>query len=133
MAPSWVNELSPSAPQGSELLAKERARSNLSVEQLSEFLHTKDVLRRQDKILKILKSEKAFEKSQNYFSGREARFITALARAKRLQQLATRHGWTQDDYQMATELISEPGPYGLHASMFLVHQSNVVFCLCVQL
>lgn len=129
MAPSWVKNLSPSAPQGSELLAKERAQSNLSVEQLSEFLHTKDVLRRQDGILKILKSEKAFDKSQNYFNGRETRFITALARAKRLQQLATEHGWTQDEYQMATELISEPGPYGLHASMFLVNQSSIVTSL----
>lgn len=129
MAPSWVKNLAPSAPQGSELLAKERARSNLSVEQLSEFLHTKDVLRRQDEVLKILKSEKAFDKSQNYFDGRESRFITALARAKRLQQLATKHGWTQDEYQMATELISEPGPYGLHASMFLVNPSRTAFAL----
>lgn len=120
MAPSWVKELQPAGPQGSELLEKERSQSNLPVSRLAEFLFTKDVLARQDKILKVLKSEKAFDKSQNYFDGREARFITALSRAKRLQQLAEEYRWTRDEYVMATELISEPGPYGLHVSMFLV-------------
>ena len=120
MAPAWVKNLRPSGPQGSELLEKERDQSNIAVERLSEFLFTKEVLARQDKILGILKKEKTFDKSQNYFDGREARFVTALARAKRLQQLAEQHKWTQDEYIMATDLISEPGPYGLHVSMFLV-------------
>ena len=120
MAPFWVNNLKPSGPQGSELLEKERAQSNIPVGRLSEFLFTRDVLDRQDKILRILITEKAFDKSQNYFDGREDRFVTALARAKRLQQLAVQHEWSRDDYVMATDLISEPGPYGLHVSMFLV-------------
>ena len=120
MAPSWVNNLKPSGPQGSELLENERAQSNVPVNRLSEFLFTKEVLDRQHKILKLLQTEKIFEKSKNYFDGREARFITALARAKRLQQLAVEYRWTQDEYVMATDLISEPGPYGLHITMFLV-------------
>lgn len=120
MAPSWVKDLSPSGPQGTELLKQERAQSNVSVEKLSEFLFTKEVLARQDKILNILKADKVFDKSQNYFAGRETRFITALARQKRLQQLNEQHGWTKDEYIMASELISEPGPYGLHVSMFLI-------------
>lgn len=37
-----------------------------------------------------------------------------------MRQLAVENHWSQDEYQMASELISEPGPYGLHASMFLV-------------
>lgn len=119
-APSWVKALKPSGPQGSELLKQERDQSNVPVEKLANFLFTKDVLDRQTKILNILKSEKVFDKSQNYFAGRVERFQTALARAKRLQQLTVKHQWTRDEYQMATELISEPGPYGLHASMFLV-------------
>jgi acyl-CoA oxidase len=120
MAPSWVKKLTPSGPQGSELLDQERAQSTIPVKRLSEFLFTKEVLARQDKILSILKREKVFNKSQNYFAGREARFETALARAKRLRLLAVQHKWTKDEYMMASELTSEPGPYGLHAGMFLV-------------
>ena len=120
MAPIWVRKLTPSGPQGTELLDQERAQSQIPVEKLSEFLFTKEVLARQDKILKVLKSEKVFDKSQNYFSGREERFQRALARAKRMRQLAVENRWSQDEYMMASELVSEPGPYGLHASMFLV-------------
>ena len=80
----------------------------------------KEVLDRQHRILNILTAEKLFDKSQNYFDGRVERFQTALARQKRLSQLSKKHGWSRDEYQMASELISEPGPYGLHVSMFLV-------------
>lgn len=90
------------------------------MQKLSEFLFSKEVLARQERVLSILKADRVFDKSQNYFDGREARFQTALARAKRMRQLAVKHRWSQDEYMMASELISEPGPYGLHASMFLV-------------
>ena len=126
MAPPWVKKLKPSGPQGSELLEQERAQSNVPVKKLSEFLFTKEVIARQERVLDILKSEKVFNKSQNYFDGREARFQTALARAKKLRQLAVQHRWSQDEYMMASELISEPGPYGLHASMFLVRRRPYV-------
>ena len=120
MAPSWVNKLTPSGPQGSELLEQERNQSRVPVQKLSEFLFTKEVLERQTKVLSILQKEDVFNKSQNYFSGREERFQRALARAKRMRQLAVENRWSQDEYMMASDLISEPGPYGLHASMFLV-------------
>ncbi|KAL8926411.1 MAG: hypothetical protein Q9208_002954 [Pyrenodesmia sp. 3 TL-2023] len=120
MTPPWVQKLRPSDPQGSELLHQERRQSNLSIEKLSEFLFTREVLDRQDKILNILTSDKVFDKSLNYFDGRIERFQTALKRQKRLQQLSVQHNWSRDDYIMASELISEPGPYGLHVSMFLI-------------
>ena len=120
MAPQWVTKLEPSGPQGAELLKQERDNSNIPVERLSEFLFTRETLDRQDQILKILIADKVFDKSQNYFDGRLERFKTALARQKRLSQLSKKHKWTTDEYQMASELISEPGPYGLHVSMFLV-------------
>ena len=115
--PPWVKGLKPSGPQGSELLKQERDQS---LSRSSPFLFTKEVLDRQTKILDILKAEKVFDKSQSYFAGRVERFQTALARAKRLQQLTVKHQWTKDEHQMAAELISEPGPYSLHVSMFLV-------------
>ncbi|MCJ1295159.1 fatty-acyl coenzyme A oxidase [Xylographa carneopallida] len=122
MAPptAWVKKLTPSEPQGSDLLIQERSKSNLDVDKLATFLFTNEVLQRQAKILKVLQADKVFDKSQNYFDGRVDRFKTALARAKRLEQLKVKNRWTQEEFQMANELISEPGPYGLHATMFLI-------------
>lgn len=118
--PEWVKKLKPSGVQGSELLAAERNKSNIDVEGLSRFLFTQEGLDRKRRILKILQSEKVFDKSQNYFAGRVDRFETALARAKKLRQIGVHHKWTQEDRIVANDLISEPGPYGLHESMFLV-------------
>ena len=120
--PDWVTKLTPSGPQGSELLERERAKSNLPVDKLADFLFTKEALDRRQKILEILQSEQIFDKSQNYFAGRVDRVKTALSRAKRLTQLRNKHGWTDDDYLVANELISEPTPYGLHDHMFLASQ-----------
>lgn len=118
--PDWVKNLKPGGPQGTDLLKGERDQSNVNVEQLSTFLHTPEGLQRKRKILSILQGEKVFDKSQNYFAGRVDRFETALARSKKLRQLEVKHGWTQQEKQCANELVSEPGPYGLHESMFLV-------------
>ncbi|KAK7893739.1 hypothetical protein LTR67_006440 [Exophiala xenobiotica] len=118
--PEWVKALKPSGPQGSELLQQERARSNLNVDQLADFMFTKEILERNERLLNILTAEPVFDKSQNYFRGRTARIEASLARGKRLQQLQVKHKWTREEFQAANELVSEPTPYGLHASMFLV-------------
>ncbi|KAK4971178.1 hypothetical protein LTR66_011486 [Elasticomyces elasticus] len=122
--PQWVKQLTPSGPQGSELLEQERAKSKIPVEQLSKFLFTQAGLDRKRRILQVLQSEKVFDKSQNYFAGRVDRFETALARAKKLRQLQVKLKWTEEDKQCANELVSEPGPYGLHESMFLITLRN---------
>jgi acyl-CoA oxidase len=127
--PQWVKDLKPSPPQGVDIIQAEREKSKLSVEKLSNFLFTKEVIERQERILKILQAEKVFDKSQNYFDGRVDRFKTALARAKRLRQLQVKHNWNRDEYMCANDLVSEPGPYGLHASMYLV----CLRCLCTTL
>ncbi|KAK5156527.1 hypothetical protein LTS14_004739 [Recurvomyces mirabilis] len=118
--PQWVKDLKPAAPQGSELLEQERSKSKINVDTLSAFLHSREGLARKRRVLKILENDKVFNKEQNYFAGRIDRFETALARAKKLRQLVIRHGWDNDDRMVANELISEPGPYGLHESMFLI-------------
>ncbi|KFX87306.1 hypothetical protein V490_08366 [Pseudogymnoascus sp. VKM F-3557] len=117
--PDWVAKLTPSGPQGSELLATERAKSNINIEKLSNFMFGKEALENEAKILAILQSEKVFDKSNNAFLGRVEKFPVALARAKKLRQLQVKHNWSTEDYRIADGLISEPGPYGLHASMFL--------------
>ena len=118
--PQWVRDLKPSGPQGSELLTQERNASNVNVDQLSNFLFTKEGIERKRRVLKDLQSEKIFDKSQNYFAGRVDRFETALARAKKLRQLQLKNDWSMEERMTANELISEPGPYGLHESMFLI-------------
>lgn len=117
--PSWVKALKPSGTPGSELIEAERAKSNLNVDQLSSFMFTNEALERNARILKILEKDQIFDKSQNYFRGRMERIEAALARGKRLRQLSVKHNWSQEEYQVANELIGEPTPYGLHASMFL--------------
>lgn len=118
--PSWVKALKPSGPQGSDLLKQERSKSNLDVDRLANFMFTKEVLERNQRLLKILEAEEVFDKSQNYFRGRNERIQAALARGKRLRQLSVKYNWSKEEYQVANDLISEPTPYGLHASMFLV-------------
>lgn len=98
----------------------ERAKSNIPVDQLTTYLFESPFLETKRKILKILESEKLFDKSKNYFSGRVERFEVALARAKRLRQLAVEHEWALEDHNIAVDLLSEPMPYGLHGTMFLV-------------
>jgi len=122
--PDWVRQLQPSGPQGSELLSQERAQSKVNVDSLARFIFTDEGLARKRRILNILEADKIFDKSQNYFASRVDRFQTALARSKRLRQLAVEHRWSQDDRIVANDLVSEPGPYGLHESMFLVSLNN---------
>ncbi|KAI9044347.1 acyl-CoA oxidase [Aspergillus affinis] len=118
--PAWVQALKPADPQGSELLSQERAQSNINVDRLGELLHTKEFLDRQDRLLALLQSEPVFDKSQNHTLGRTERIQKSLGKAKRLQQLAEQHNWSMEELHTANDLLGEPTPYGLHASMFLV-------------
>jgi hypothetical protein len=51
--PSWVKDLKPAGPQGTELLSQERAKSNVNVKALSTFLHTQEGIDRKRTILKM--------------------------------------------------------------------------------
>lgn len=125
--PDWVKQLKPSGAQGHELLKAERAASNIPIQELQELLHTKDVIVRKQKILNLLKAEKVFDKSQNYFMGRTDRFERALAREKRLRILKKQHNWTLEEFRTAIDLVGEPGPYGLHDSMFKVRVRSIYY------
>lgn len=116
--PDWVRSLRPSGPQGSDILAAERAASVLDADSLATFMHTEETLQRDARILSILESDPVFNKSDDYFRGRIDRLKAALARGKRLQRLTKEHGWSEDEYHVAYELIGEPTPYGLHMGMF---------------
>lgn len=118
--PAWVKALHESGRSGKQCLELERQKSSVDVDKLATHLFTNEVLARNEKLLQILLADPVFNKTQNYFRGRDARIEAALARGKRLRQLSVQHRWTNEEYTAANELIVEPTPYGLHASMFLV-------------
>lgn len=117
--PDWVKKLKPASPQGADLLAEERAKSNANVDQLAEFLFTNKTLQQRDNLTKILSSEQVFDKSQNYYQGREDRILTSLARGKRLQQLTEKHKWTTQEFEHAIQLMGEASPLSMHYKMFM--------------
>jgi acyl-CoA oxidase len=68
--PAWVQKLVPSAPNGADLLAAERAGSEVNVERLSEMLHTRDSLEQTAKIEEIIKAQPVFDKNELLSMGR---------------------------------------------------------------
>lgn len=128
VVPDWVKKLSPSEPRGSDILQKERSSSSISVDKLSELVHTKEVLARQERLLSILQADPVFDKTETHSLGRVERIKRALAKGKRLHQLRQQHQWSEIDYQYASKLIGEPTPYGLHSTMFLVCCNTNTHC-----
>lgn len=117
--PDWVNKLKPASPQGTDILSEERAKSNVNVDQLAEFLFTKKTLQQKEALLKLLESESTFDKSKNYFEGREDKILGALARGKHLEKLSQKFNWTQEQFEHAYHLLGETSPLAMHYKMFM--------------
>ncbi|KAL9113886.1 MAG: hypothetical protein Q9227_002020 [Pyrenula ochraceoflavens] len=113
----FTDNLQP-AESGREIIAKERAQSDLNVQQLSEHLLTPEFLSRQSRIVQILQADPIFSKKTQLNLARPHRFHLGLARAKALRRLAVKHGWNRDDYKMADYLVDEMSPYHLTWTMF---------------
>ncbi|KAF9437421.1 hypothetical protein BGZ76_000792 [Entomortierella beljakovae] len=111
--------LPPAEPQGVDLLKKERSTSTFDVQEMSAFIIGKEVLDRQDRLMRIIEQEPAFDKSTRYFDGRDERFAHALKKDFVMAKLGKKHQWTNDDYLHAGFLVDEPGPFGLHRGMFM--------------
>ncbi|KAF9108300.1 hypothetical protein BGX27_008404 [Mortierella sp. AM989] len=111
--------LPPSEPQGFDLLNQERAKNTFGVKELSIFLYGEEVLQRQDRLLALIENEPAFDKSDRYFQGRTERFDHALRKDFELIKLGKKHHFSNDEYIQANALIDEPGPFGLHRTMFM--------------
>ncbi|BFZ55957.1 hypothetical protein PYCC9005_002998 [Savitreella phatthalungensis] len=107
-------------PSGPEALQTERSKATFSPDELAKYIHGQTWLDRQARILSVLEKEPIFNKSVNYYQGRSDRLKRALERGKRATQLAKELKWDFDDIAMADALIDEPGPYGLHKSMYLI-------------
>ncbi|KAF9904235.1 hypothetical protein BX616_001369 [Lobosporangium transversale] len=111
--------LPPSEPQGSDLLAQERARATFSVHDLSIYLYGEEYLQRQQKMLELIENEPAFDKSDRYFLGRTESFANALRKDYTLVKLSQEQKWRPEEFQQADLLIDQPGPFGLHRGMFM--------------
>ena len=104
---------------GTLALESERRCSDIDVQELARHLLSRDdFLRRQEKVLEVLRREKIFSKEQQMNLSRPERYCLGLARAKAIQRLVRREGWNGDDYRMAEYLNDEMSPYHLHGTMF---------------
>lgn len=79
--------LRPADPQGSDLLAAERARASFSINDLGVYMYGEEWIDRLNRILEILENDPAMDKSKRYYSGRDERFQSALWSAKRMVEL----------------------------------------------
>jgi acyl-CoA oxidase len=112
-------KLKPAGPQGPEILAAERARSNVDVRQLAHhLLHRDDFLGRQKRVLAAVEENPLFSKTTNLNLSRPDRYHVGLARSKEVRRLARRERWSREDYMMAHYLLDEVSPYSLSDSMF---------------
>lgn len=118
--PEWVTTLASSYVDEDDLKL-ERSRSTIEPSGLTKFLLSAKVIERKRHILSILKADPVFDKSRNYYLGPVEKLEVANSRGRRLRQLSVEESWSGDDYQTAADLIGEPDPYGLHASLFLVN------------
>src|SRR5882757_483738 len=115
----FTSSLMPAGPQGPDILAAERAGSDVNVEQLANhLLHRGEFRARQKKILAVLESNPLFSKKNNLNLSRPDRYHVGLARAKELRRLSRRHGWTYHDDRLAEYLLDEVSPFSLSNTMF---------------
>src|ERR1700722_11466189 len=104
---------------GSAILQAERTGSNISIDELSNHLLSRnDFLHRQDRIVRVLENDPLFSKAQQLNLSRPDRYHLGLARAKALRRLTVKHGWDMEDFKMAEYLTDEMSPYHLQFSMF---------------
>ncbi|KAK4555009.1 hypothetical protein LTR86_007775 [Recurvomyces mirabilis] len=116
----FTDNLKPSKPDGPEILAKERAQSDVPIDELaSHLLSRNDFLTRQERVLRVLEKEPLFNKSKQQNLSRPERYHLGLARAKKLRRLADTHGWDVEDQSMSSYLCDDVSPYMVHYAMFI--------------
>lgn len=114
----WTAALKPASPDGATIIAQERARSSIAVDQLADYLLTPEFLKRQNLVLEVLLKEPVFGKTNQANLSRPDRYKLGLARGKKIRQLKDRLRWDNEDYNMACYLCDDVLPYHLHTAMF---------------
>lgn len=118
------------------MLEIERSKASFSVEELKVYLHGREYLDRQDKILPILQAEvypvslnkhltascssltpaplslalvpqPAFDKSKMHYMSRGDKYRAGLTKEKVLARISRQEGWGKADNTMAEELLGK--------------------------
>lgn len=79
------------SPNGADILDRERVKATFDVDDLARYIHGEEYLKKQDQLLEILKTEPLFDKSNVYYQGRDEKFRTSMAKAKRMIQVSREH------------------------------------------
>ena len=77
-------------PGGTEILTRERAKATFDVDDLAKYIHGEEYLERQERLLRIIENEPLFDKSDIYYQGRNEKFRSSMAKAKRMIQVSFR-------------------------------------------
>ncbi|KAI9278626.1 acyl-CoA dehydrogenase/oxidase C-terminal [Phascolomyces articulosus] len=117
--PTRFPDLPVKGPTGNELIQVERAKASFDVKSLSKFIYGERYLQKLDKIVPILESEPAFDKSRRYFQGRDEKIRDAWKKDRRFLELAKEHNWDPEDEKIVHGLYDQPSPYRLHYIMFI--------------
>ncbi|KAI8391735.1 acyl-CoA dehydrogenase/oxidase C-terminal [Radiomyces spectabilis] len=117
--PTKFPALAPKAPSGDLLLAHERAKAQFNVDELSKFMYTEEWLNKMHKVLKVLETEPAFDKTNRYYESRQQRVGSAYMKDKRLIELIREHNWDETEVQIASFLYDMSSPFTLHYGMFI--------------
>ncbi|KAI8150134.1 acyl-CoA dehydrogenase/oxidase C-terminal [Fennellomyces sp. T-0311] len=122
--PTKFPNLPPKGPDGDLLLAAERAKATFDVKELSKFMYTEEWLKKMDKVLDVLESEPAFDKSGRYHHSRPEKIASSLWKDNRLIQLTKEQNWDETDVSIANFLYDLSTPFTLHYSMFIPTLKN---------
>ena len=105
-------------------LASERARATFDCEAMNAVLAGGAArLQRKREVRAVLESEETFSNAENPFLTRTARHVRALAKAKRLPEVAREQRWSSSDFHLARRLLRDILPDDVHHSMFVPHCS----------
>jgi acyl-CoA oxidase len=85
--PTKFPNLPPKGPSGELFLANERAKGTFDVNELSKFMYSEEWLQKMNKVLEVLESEPAFDKTNRYFMSRKDKIASSLWKDKRLVEV----------------------------------------------
>lgn len=93
--PTKFPKLAPKGPSGELFLANERAKGTFDVNELAKFMYTEEWLQKMYKVLEVMESEPAFDKTNRYYLSREDKISSSLWKDKRLIEVVkyVNHCW----------------------------------------
>lgn len=66
-------DFEPKGPPGSKVLEQERAKASFDVDALTKFMYGEQWLQSLERVLPVLETDPAFDKSKRYFPNRQER------------------------------------------------------------